>query len=69
MHTDCPAVNTVATISSFWSAVVRYSPNDSLVNQLLYLALGDHGVVKVEPRILPLHRAVQIKGIAQPVVG
>ena len=51
------------------STAVRSSPNDALVNQLLYLAFGDHGVVEVEPGVLPLHRAVQVQGIAQPVVG
>ena len=69
MHTDCPAVNSLATICSFPSAIVRNSPNNFLVNQLLYLALGDDSVVEVELSILPLHRAVRVKGIAQPIVG
>ena len=48
--------------------VVPVSHNPSS-DEFLYLSLGDDGVLKVEPAILPLYWAVEVQRVAQPVVG
>ena len=37
--------------------------------QLLDLSFGHHGVLQVQAAVFPLHWAVYVKGIAQPVIG
>ena len=38
-------------------------------NQLLDLSFGHHSVLQVQAAVFPLHWAVYVKGIAQPVIG
>ena len=40
-----------------------------MLYELLYLPLRDHSVEEVHTAILPLHRTVDVQGIAQPIVG
>ena len=47
--------------------VVPVGDNPS-ADEFLDLPLGDDGVLEVESPVLPLDRAVQVQGIAQPVV-
>jgi hypothetical protein len=43
--------------------------DEPLLDQLEYLALGDHRVVHVQSAVLPLHRAIDVQRVAEPVVG
>jgi hypothetical protein len=38
-------------------------------NELSDFPLADDGVVDVQPSVLPLHWAIDVQGIAEPVVG
>lgn len=40
-----------------------------MLYETLDLPFGDHSVEKVKTTILPLHRAVDVQRIAQPIVG
>ena len=62
---DAPAPEGRQRVESRVVPVGHYAPCD----EALDLPLGDDGVLEVQPAILPLHGAVQVQRIAQPVVG
>ena len=57
-----------AAVASTVAVTVRCLPDNSHLYQLDDFPLRDDSVRKVETAILPLHRAVHIQSIAQPVV-
>ena len=59
----------VLSIWLLWLPFESCPPDKPGSNELLYLALGDNSVVEIESAVLPLHRAVDIQDVAEPVVG
>jgi hypothetical protein len=47
----------------------KHTPDQSLSDEFSDLALGDDCVVQIQPAVLPLHWAVHVQNVAEPVVG
>lgn len=61
---------TVSMILLMFNNIEKYKHtiNNSFINKLGYLPLGDHGVVDIKSTILPLYGTVNVQSIAQPVI-